>query len=79
LPTGGGLYPLLVAGRKKIMKLKTPIENRKPHELNFNELTAESERLEKLLEDGQLTVREGHRLAKIRGAIEQLEILKYGV
>ena len=55
------------------------IGNLKRHHCTMNELVSECERMEALLEKGQLTPKEGRDLAKIRAAIEQLEVLKYGV
>jgi hypothetical protein len=55
------------------------IQTTKICHLTHGELTSECERLEALLDSGELSPKEGRDLAKIRAAIEQLEVLKYGV
>jgi len=56
-----------------------PIDRTHPSKLTYNELVEECNRLEALLDSGELSVKEGRKLAQIRAEIETLEILKYGV
>ena len=55
------------------------IGNLKRHHCTLNELVEESERLEALLEKGEITPQQGRELNKIRAEIEWLEIVKWGV
>lgn len=48
------------------------------HDLTETELLTEANRLEKLLQRGELTEKESRRLLKIRGALWKLAVVKDG-
>jgi hypothetical protein len=61
------------------MKIKRkPIEHIHIHRLTQNELVEEAERLEALLNAGELTPKEARHLVKVRDALLRLEIVKDG-
>lgn len=54
-----------------------PLENdAKIHLMNETELLEDQERMETLLERGELSIREGRRLRKVRLALAQIEFIK---
>jgi len=63
---------------KLMQKGNRTIQTTKICHLTYEELVSECERMEALLEKGQLSPKEGRDLFKIRAAIEQLEVLRYG-
>jgi hypothetical protein len=54
------------------------IEMAHAHDLTETELLTEANRLEKLLQRGELTEKESRRLLKIRGALWKLAVVKDG-
>lgn len=52
-----------------------PIENKNIYQMTLNELEQENERLEDLSDNGELTVKEGRRLVKIRRLLAELDQL----
>ena len=56
---------------------KKPVEHMKVHLMNEQELLAESERLEALLQSGELSIKECRRLGKIRAGLDHIEDVKY--
>jgi len=58
---------------------KRTVQNTKIHHLSQTELVEECERMEALLEKGELTPKQGRDLAKVRAAIEKMEVLRYGI